>query len=403
MVSVSRRSRGYLSIVFVLVLLVTGCASPHTKALRQYAAGDPAQAEGTLEPLLAKKDKNAVLYLLDIGMFRFAQGNCMYSNKAWMKSGELADYEPGALETGLELFKSDAKKRFIGDPVEHSMAFLCVGLGYYMMKDYENATVAFKKSLEWDYSGDVERQGDMVITNLMLGECFARNGESDQAIVAYRKALRGNREFVPAYVGLCRELEKTGETLEAEKQYAELRSLVTEDYSNALDRCQEGVLVIIMSGSVPKVKKDAFVGAFRQRSEVSTPINDWLIEWGDDPDALEASHGDAMITHLKDQGGVTGQAIRKGAQVCARECLPLGRLLIPSTEADVRYWSTLPGDVYVAYVPLEPGLHTIRATARNKNGDSLDNYRQTWHYIPVAEGENTPLVIISHNNLQKLM
>jgi hypothetical protein len=406
MVGTSRIRLACASAILVGAVLSAGCANPHMAALKAYDGGDPATAEKTLGPLLEKQDKNAILYLWDVGMFRFAQGNSLKANEAWMKTGELVGVEPGSLQTSVELFKSDASKTFIGDPVEYSMAFLYVGLGYYTMGDYENAMVAFKKSLEWDYSGDAERQGDMMITNLMLGECYARAGESDQAVVAYRRVLRGNPECVPALVGLCRELKKAGKSMEAEKSRAELASRVPKEYLDGLDRCSDGVLVVIMSGYVPKVKGDAFLGAFRVRSEVSTPIHHWQVGCVELPAPSEASRADTLMTHLKDQGGEKGQAVRKGAQVVAGALMkqvPILGLFAPKTEADVRYWSTLPGEVYAAYLPLEPGLHSIRAMAFDKKGKSLDNYRQTWHYIPVSQGGNTILVVISHKNLQTLM
>lgn len=404
MVGTWGRGLSCVSLVFTGMLLLGGCATPHVAALKAYDAGDPATAEKSMAPLLEKEDKSTILYLWDVGMFRFAQGNSMKANEAWLKTGELAEVEPGALGTGLELFKSDASKRYIGDPVEHSMAFLYVGLGYYTMGDYENAMVAFKKCLEWDYSGDAERQGDIAIGNLMLGECYARSGESDQAVVAYRRALRGSPECTPALVGLCRELKKGGEAMEVEKSRGELAAKVPKEYLDAVDQYPQGVLVLIMSGHVPKVKEDALW--LRVRNEVSTPIHHWQAGCIELPAPQEASRADALLTHLKDQGGRKGQAVRKAAQVTAgtlMSCVPGLSLFAPKYEADLRYWSTLPGDVYVAYLPLEPGLHSIRATAFDKEGESLDNYRQTWHYIPVSEGETTVLVVVSHRDLRTLM
>jgi hypothetical protein len=174
----------------------------------------------------------------------------------------------------------------------------------------------------------------------------------------------------------------------------------------AVDQFEQGVLAIIMSGHAPKVKKDAFLGAFRVRSEVSTPIHHWQVSCVGGPEGIPVNRADALITHFKDQGGESGQALRKGAQVAAATVMqqvPILGLFAPKVEADVRYWSTLPGDVCVAYLPTEPGLHTVRATAFDKKNRGLDNYRQTWYYIPVSPEENTVLVIISHGDLHALM
>ncbi|NIO29540.1 MAG: hypothetical protein GTO29_13415 [Candidatus Latescibacteria bacterium] len=387
------------------MLFAVGCGpTTHVVALREYESGRPAVAEETLFPLLQKTHKNDILYLWDMGMFRFAQGNYMMANEAWLKSDELAGIEPGALDTGLELFTTDADKRFIGDPVEYSMAFLYVGLGYYVMGDYENATVAFRKSLEWDYSGNPERQGDMVITNMMLAECYSRTGDHDQAVVGYRRALQSAPELIPAYIGIYRELDKMGDNIQEKTYREELAALISQEYAKATDRNPQGVLVVVMSGPAPKIEAQGEV--FRKRKELASSIDRWQIECSGHRSAVATSLADELITHLKDQGGELGQAVRKVTQATVAEAMqevPILGLFAPSTEADLRYWTTLPGRIYAGYIPLEPGLHSIRATAYDENGVSLENYRQTWHYIPVHEGENTVLVIISHKNLQELM
>ncbi len=398
MVSVARRFAGYTSLLLIAIPYIAGCGpNRHVLALREYGAGRPDAAERTLAPLLQEGHKDEILYLWDIGMFRFAQGNFLKANEAWLKSDVLAGFEPGALETGSELLASDASKRFIGDPVEYSIAFLYAGLGFYATADYENAIVAFKKSLEWDYSKDQERQGDMAITNTMLAECYSRIGESDEAIVGYKRALLGNPDFVPAYIGICRELNKMGDTSQYGKYLDELSSRVSDDYSRIIDENQQGILVVIMSGAAPEVEKDEYTGAFRKRIEVPLSIARWRIDCGDRARAVEASLADKLITHFQDQGGETGQAVRKAIQAAAgaamREIPIFGQLFAPSAEADVRYWTTIPGEISAAYVPLEPGLHSIRATAYGSEGESLDDFQQIWHYIPVERGKNTILVL----------
>jgi tetratricopeptide (TPR) repeat protein len=401
------RPPALLSMLLTAAVCFSGCVTVHQKALNYYAAGDPALAETTIEPLLEDpENKDYILCLWDDGMFRFSQGNYKGAIEDWMKAGELTGVEPGALETSLELFSSDASKRFLGDPVEHSVSYLYVGLAFYMLRDYEKATIAFRKSLEWDFSTEQERQGDMVITNMLLGECYARAGEHDQAAVAYRRALTANPDCVAAGIGLCRELRAMGDDMQAKKYCDEIAAKEPEGYVASLEEDTSGILVVVMSGPAPSVEKDAYLGAFRKRVNVKTPLDHWKIECVDEKEDVDASLADDLLTHFKDQGGESGQAVRKGVQVAASAVMkevPILGLFAPSTEADVRYWSTLPGDVFVAYLPATPGTHTICARAYDKKDRPLDNYRQIWHYIPVREGENTVVVLISHANLQHFM
>lgn len=385
-----------------------GCTvRPHKKALNYFFSGDPVMAEQTMIPLLEQADhKNYLLYLWDTGMFRFAQNKFTGANEMWRKAGEIAGIEPGALATSLELFSSDASKSFIGDPVEHSISWLFVGLGYYMSGEIENAMIALRKSLEWDYSVDVERQGDMVITNMLLGECFARRGEHDQAAVAYRRARDANAGFLPAQVRLFGELLAMGDRMQAEKLRQELIAKAPEDYVRSLEEKSGGVLVVVMSGPVPAIERDKYLGAFRKRSEVKTKIDRWVVECVDEDCRIDAGLADEMITHFKDQGGEAGQALRKSVQFASQAVLqnvPILGIFAPSAEADVRYWSTVPGHVYAAYLPLTPGRHAISAGALDKKDRQLDDYSRIWHDIPVEEGVTKIVVILAHVNLEILM
>jgi tetratricopeptide (TPR) repeat protein len=401
-------------IIIVTAIAVTGCApNLHQNALKEYRAGDPAKAEETLAPWLAEKadDKDAMLYLWDIGMFRFAQGNYLAATEVWMQSDVMAGVEPGSGETFSALMSADASKDYLGDPVEHSIASLYVGLGYYSVGDYRNALVAFKKSLEWDFNEDPELTGNMVITNHMMGECYTRLGEGDDAIVGFRRALTENPDFVPSYVGIIRELEKGNDTAEAARQKEELAARVPDGYIEAVGEHPQGILAVIMSDPPPPVEEVA--DAFRKRKDKKSHIRSWVVAADElysrepgaglrsfTPDsALHASLADHTLTHFKDQGGEAGQITRKlvqaGISAVTEGLFGFGS----DSSADLRYWSTIPGDVFAMYLPLEPGLHTVRTYAYKKDYEGMHEYKQLWHYIPVRENQTTALVLISHDKM----
>ncbi len=414
MSSAGSNARACALIIFAAALLISGCTpNLHQNALRQYRAGDPAGAEATLDPWLKEKadDKNMMLYLWDMGMFRFAQGNYRAANDVWKQSDILAGAEAGTGETIGALMSSDASKDYLGDPVEHSLASLYVGLGFYMEGDYQNALVAFKKSLEWDFNKDPERAGNMVITNHMMGECYSRMGEPDNAAVGYRRALLENPDFVPSYVGAIRELIKQNNMDEAARFQDELAARVPEHYLERIDQRPQGILTVIMSDYPPPVEEVA--DAFRKRKEKKSRIHSWVVvsnelysrEPGAEMDfftpdsALHASLADHMLTHFQDQGGEAGQVTRKliqaGLSAVTEGLFGLGA----DSGADLRYWSTVPGDVFAMYLPLEPGLHTVRANAYNEDYAGIPEYKQLWYYIPVRENETTALVLISNDKM----
>ncbi len=402
----------FLILAAALPLLVfCGCVTTSSGTyLGNYREGRPANAERVLTPILeeeiAKDDKNVILYLWEMGMIRFAQGNYLQANEAFLKTDQLLGYEPGSIETGFELFSSDDSKRFIGDPVEASMAFLFAGLGFYMMEDYQNALVSFKKSLEWDFNTDEENQGNMVITNMMIGECYSRKGETDQAIVAYRRSIRFNPDFVPGYLALDRELRKLGRTMQVEENRRNMADLVSPGYLEWVDRHEDHLFLIMLSGAAPPVKPDETDGMFRTRDKANDPLGFWKVRCDDDEMVINMSIADNLLKHFQDQGGEAGQAVRKGIQATAgaiMEEIPILDLFAPSTKADLRYWSTSPGNIFAGYIPIDSGLHTLSVSAYDYGDSRLDSYRQVWHYIPVEPGENNVLVLVSFRNMQDLM
>jgi hypothetical protein len=323
----------------------------------------------------------------------------------------MAGLEPGTTEAGMSFFTSDDSQKYLGDPVEHSFASLYVGLGFYMVGDLQNALVAFKKSLEWDYNTDPELQGNMVITNHMMGECYTLLGESDDAVVGYRRALKENPDFVPAYVGVIRELEKMNNLDEAARFRGELADRVPGVFVERIKEHSQGILTVIMSGSPPKVKEAG--EAFRQREEEKYAVHAWMLTAGEvysrvptdhardfNPDStLQASIADRSIDHFKSQGGEVGQATRKAIKsvisAVTTELLGFGA----ETGADLRYWSTIPGRVYGMYLPVEPGVHSLYAYAFDNDYHRSEGFDQRCHYIPVKENRTTTLVLISLENL----
>ena len=251
----------------------------------------------------------------------------------------------------------------------------------------------------------------MVITNHMIGECYTQLSDSDDAVVGFRRAINENPDFVPSYVGAIRELEKMNNMDEAARLREELAALAPEGYMQTMDQHPQGILAVIMSDYPPPVEE---IGdAFRKRKDKKSHIHSWVVAsdelYSREPGAkldfftadraLHASLADHTLTHFKDQGGETGQVARKliqtGISAIKETLFGVGT----DSSADMRYWSTIPGDVFAMYMPLETGLHTVRAFAYNEDHAGMHEYKQLWHYIPVREEQTTALVLISHDKM----
>jgi hypothetical protein len=396
------KQRMSLVAVIAVAVLWAGCATPYVKAQREYFAGNPAEAEKRIAPVAeqeAKKDgrmKN--LYLWDLGVYRFAQGEYDAAIEALMQGVKDAERIQGTGETVAAALSSASSQKYVGDPVELSMAYLYIGLSYYMKGDYQNALVGFRRSLEEDLSKDEARKGDIGITNFLMGECFTRVGKYDDAAVAYRRAIEHEENLVPAYALLYETLEKQGNTADLARIRGELERRAGTDYPALVDSAGgEGIVVAMFAGRPSSVEKDEFVGSFRKRSEVRQDIESWEVSTGTAP-RVGMFLADDMHEHFKDQGGL-GEDVKKQATraVAAKAmgAVPILGIFAPSTQADVRFWPTIPGRIHIGYLPVPPGTYALSVWGYDGSHRPLEKYSQSWPGIVVPDHRRVLVVLTS--------
>lgn len=383
--------------------VLAGCATPYVKSHQLYFMGDAAGAETVLTPEAdkeLKKDGNMKnLYMWDLGLYQFGQGKYKEAIQSFKHS--VADrerlYSTGQTITAVA-FKSASSSKYLGDPVEVSVAYLYMGFAYTILGDQENAMVAFRRSTEEDLNKDPTLVGDMGITNYMMGEWYLRGKQYDNAIVAFRRAASHAPDLVPAYVGIyhaARE-SKDQNALDFAKQGLEKR--VGAAYMQQIEANPgQGITVVLASELPDGVSKDIVTGMFRQRNEVTSPIKYWELR-AETGEKLVLTQADHMHTHFKDQGGMGGEATRQVAKAAVGEAMKLAGcgILAPSTEADVRYWMTMPGRFYVGYTPAAEGTYTVAVQAYDGKSRPIATLAQEWTGVPVAKGRRTVLVANSY-------
>ncbi|MCG7852452.1 MAG: tetratricopeptide repeat protein [Methanosarcinaceae archaeon] len=395
------RRRIVIPLVLAAILISAGCASPYISAEGEYFKGDPAAAEQILTPsaeeAVKKNSREKNLMIWDLGVYRFAQGNYDGAIEAFMEGVRDVEELHSTGQTVAAALTSASSQKYIGDPVEISMAYLYIGLSYFMKEDYQNALVGFRRSLEEDLSKDEARQGDMGITNFMMGETFLRVGKYDDAAVAFRRAIEQHDDFAPAYMGLSFALDKMGSTSDLARIKSKLDTLIYDDNikKNWSEYPDQGITVVMFSGKASKVQKDAFTGSFRKRSENQHNAKKWLLNVLPEPGRANLYFSDAMHEHFTDQGGL-GDEVR---QQTTRAVIGTGMKALfgfgINTDADIRYWPTLPGYIYVGYVPVPAGNYSIEVEGLGNSNKLIEAFSREYDGIEVVDGKRTLVVITS--------
>ncbi|UCF04163.1 MAG: tetratricopeptide repeat protein [bacterium] len=395
------------SILFISLasLALAGCApmNPYIKAEGEYYAGDPFTAESTLAPLYekeAEKDgKMTNLYLWDMGVYRFAQGNYEGAAELFLKSVKDKEAIHDAGETTKAILTSSGDQKYVGDPVEVSVAYLYLGLSYYMLGDYKNAWRAFKRSTEEDLSKEEVRHGDMALTNFLLGECYERLNEPDDAIAAYRRAVESSKGLVPGYIALYAALKKRGREANIPQILEEIEKRVDGEYFEEIkENPDQGIVLVVLSGRPSPVTADDIVGAFRSRTETNCPASCWQMSCDTAATYFNMFLADHMHNHFKDQGGLSDEMRQQATRAVVAEGMkkiPVLGLFAPETKADVRYWPTMHGWSYIGYYPAGEGTHSLRLQAYDYNNNMLSACSKSWDAIPVDEKKRTLVVMTS--------
>jgi len=372
------------------------------KAQQEYWKGDAQAARETLQPELDKnveKDTKAKnLFLWDMGVYCFSVAD--YECAAEMFEASVQAYQEihGTGKTAKSMFKSASGMKYAGDPVEISTAWLFMGLSFHLSGNTSNGMVALRRSIEEDICKEADCEGNMVVTNFLMGEYYRRQGAFDDAVVAFRRAIQFSPDLVPAYVGLHEALSAQGKVSDAEQAYEQLSERVDPSYLADIKECgDQGALVVMYGERCPSVTKDMFTGMFRKRRDIRAGISSWQISANPSGGQYQMNLADQMSTHVHEQGGFGGEAkkqVTRAVVGTAMKQIPCVGLFAPSTDADLRYWATMPGSFYIGYIPLKSGEYNFQVTGFDHKGREVPMYAKNWSSIIVEEGVK-PMIFAS--------
>lgn len=362
------------------MLYASGCGAPSATVLKARNAFY-ANRYDLAVPLYRKEsrlqNKNQVLTEMEFGSAALTGGNSYDAEKALLSASKGMSSDAGKASGVLSLVSDESLKLFKGEPFEKAMAFFYLGVIYYNRGDYENARAAFNSALLMDKQSQQGFQDDLRLVFFMLGKSYLKLNEPENARIAFQKAnARHTKEKLPANSYFDLELAK-----------------------------KVNFTVIVELGLAPlkiRTGPGASLDDFQRRSYPEKQAQIYLngVFLGNTANALD-------LFYEAEHRGSSGKDVVQGAKGVAREAavatavlsdkkeVQLGALLFAlanQSQADIRQWDLLPGELQVYSGKVEPGLKTVRLEFRDAFGSNLNAYQQIWYYLPIlAEREQVYL------------
>ncbi len=350
----------------------TGNSQRVTQAVSFYYAGQYAQSQQELAPLIKKPNRNYVLNNCRYGSAALAAGNIPQAEHAFLNAYNVinsVNTNTGSRVIGAVVLY-DGVKVWKGQPFERAMAHYYLGLTFLMRQDYENARAAFQNSLfrlraysknSAGNSSDKDRvDSNFVLGYFGLGLCYLKTNRPQLAAAAFQHA----QQLDPAIARVVQKLYQPA-----------TNTLIFVDYGYGPRRRNRGwygeqtvfTPTPYQAGPVPMAqawKNGQPIQGIAQSNMVDTLAlaqdKRWLTM--DTIRETKAVVGTGLMAGglLVANNGVNQNSA--GTALAGLGVAALGAALAASSHADVRYWEMLPRAVYVIPTALPPGSNTLRVS-----------------------------------------
>lgn len=441
-----------LGLLSALPIAFVGCASPDDRlaralAIRHSVDPDYRSAATVLESL--QNDPRCKDEYVLYGMCGTVVNVCGGDYRDAERVGKdtyiaVKKYQDASAETRAA-WGRESIKFFKGEPHERSMLAWYLGLAAYLRGEYNDARIFFTQSLLAAATRDedcAQFRDDFQLGHYWLGRTYQHLGQLDNARVAFEKA-----GCVLAHRGQDRELarlkkQRAGEyrrelkleaacyrtatkgkqpvvgaiDLSAERARSDLPELLpdaaegspvlasAQDPSSFLDPefQQEANLIIVIELGTGPLKYLA--GSQNERDEVAPSMyKERFVDVYIDGHRVGPALPLCDMYHQACTRGVQTRRGRQTAKMIAKEVLrrvPLAGTVFGywDVSGDARFVPVLPGEVHVLAARVKPGLHTVALRCSDINGQYLPRFDADYHFLPVAEDEETVLVLQTREN-----
>lgn len=287
-------------------------------------------------------------------------------------------------------FHAEAKKTFLGEPYERSMAYIYRGILYWMDGEPDNARACFRSAeLEDSGAGDNAYAGDWILPDYLDGlATYTLDGDGSAAMQRAQAAAKEVK--LPPYNPKANTLVfiefGPGPTKFATGEYREqLRFLVPHSPVQSAEIKVAGLTVPV--APVDDVGFQATTRGGRVMDHILG--NKAVFKSATDTAgnvALLGGLGTAALSRDRTAQGV-------GLGIALAGLLSKGISAATTPEADTRAWDNLPRYLSFASLPLPPGKHTMTVEFKNAAGQVVSNLTKTITFETRGDGRDKVLFI----------
>ncbi len=345
--------------------------------LRDFRDGRYAAARAWYEADMANGVRDETLDRCEAGTAALMQGDVDGAHRHFAESFQsMEDLSSTTGETVGAIVGAENTKTWKGDPYERCMNAYYLGVTYWLMGDVDNAAACFKSGLLRD--ADSEKgaaQSDFAVLWFLMGLAQRDAIHEDRGEAALAKAhqlLPKNRWLDPS-------------------QNADADVVVVLDVGLGPAKYASGP-----HGSQLRFRRRPYRAAYAEVSADGKPLG--RTERAVDVYFQAVTRGGKVIDYVnqgkavfKDAAVVGGAFVLENSGSRSSDLVGAAMILaglLTDAEADIRQWSTLPGEVQVLVAKLAPGEHEIRLDVKDGAGFGISSESKTLH-VTVREGRMT--------------
>ena len=354
--------------------------------------------------------RNETVFLLDKAMLLRMQQQYEASNDAFEQAKEVIE-ELDAIslrEQAAAVTINDSMRSYLPPTFERALIHCFKAMNYLELRQYDSARVEILQLDEF-----LKQQDDfrLPFARYLSGLVFELNQEPDNALIAYRKAYEAYRDgghAVPHLLqkDLLRLTDYLGRADE-HRQFDEEFALVNWSTQQRF-RARARVVAILFNGLIPRKHSHEILAQSPtdgQMHRISTPFyeqrqtrvyNAMLSSdtAADDSELFANLEGharaaleDAMpgiIARTVARVVIKNRAVDEASDEQPLLGLALNAFAVLSEQADTRGWYTLPQEILVTRLELEPGRHDLELLL---DGSLRPGASRNWQQIELEPGE----------------
>jgi len=396
------------ALALLLAGLVTGCASYSSRVVNariDFHAGRYDLAASELESLAAREDNDQLLYLMDLGVVRFAAGQYKQAIEAFLRADKLVAFVDYTSVSGeaAGLLLNENVQAYRGEDFEKLLIHVYLAMAFTFSEQWESALVECRRvnhELDLMISKGKRPYENNAFAKYLAATLFEARGELNSAFVDYRQLLKWGHEDFPL---LPAPLMRVSEKLAATQELETYRRKFPGVSKFRLGSDEAEIVLLVERGKAPvKVPSYQFhlvpmfiktgylsdhvvlrgkAGGWSGRSHTLFDIEKIAIH--------ELAQRIARITAKKIAGMVAKEAAAYGVQK-ATDSKFLGALtslfLHASDQADLRSWTTLPAALQVARVTLPAGRHDLVLDMVTADGREIKAVKE-WPGVVLKPGQ----------------